>query len=95
MKQFGATFNDAFGTNVDFPSKTYLLFGSILVLMMLFRREGLVPEARTRLVLREQGRTDAESLGADMEEVAPELEAMSDDSVHAGGSGPHEDGGRS
>jgi branched-chain amino acid transport system permease protein len=65
--------------------------------MMLFRREGLVPEARTRLVLREQGRTDAESLGADMEDAAPELEAMTDESVHAHGTVPArlEDGGRS
>jgi len=67
MKQFGATFNDAFGTDVDFPSKTYLLFGSILVLMMLFRREGLVPETRTRQVLREPERGQLESVGADME----------------------------
>jgi len=53
MKQVGETFNSAFGTSIDFPSKTYLLFGTILVLMMLFRREGLVPEARTRQVLHE------------------------------------------
>ena len=66
----------------------FLIFGAVLVLMMLFRREGLIPEARTRLVLREQGRTDAESLGADMEEVAPELEAMPDQAVHAGGTVP-------
>jgi branched-chain amino acid transport system permease protein len=69
----------------------FLIFGSVLVLMMLFRREGLIPEARTRLVLREQGRTDAESLGADMEEVAPELEAMPDESIHAGGTMPSTD----
>ena len=67
MKQLGTTFNDSFGTNVDFPSKTYLLFGTILVLMMLFRREGLVPEARTRQVLREPERGQLESVGADME----------------------------
>jgi branched-chain amino acid transport system permease protein len=75
----------------------FLIFGAVLVLMMLFRREGLIPEARTRLVLREQGRTDAESLGADMEEVAPELEAMTDEAVHGGGSvppAPDGDGGR-
>jgi branched-chain amino acid transport system permease protein len=69
----------------------FLIFGAVLVLMMLFRREGLIPEARTRLVLREQERTDAESLGADMEEVAPELEAMEDDVVHAGGTVPAAD----
>jgi branched-chain amino acid transport system permease protein len=67
MKQVGSTFNDTFGTNVDFPSKTYLLFGTILVLMMLFRREGLVPETRTRAVLREPERGQLESVGADME----------------------------
>ena len=55
--------------------------------MMLFRREGLIPEARTRLVLREPGRTEAESLGADMEDVAPELEPLVDDVCVHGGSG--------
>jgi branched-chain amino acid transport system permease protein len=67
MIQFGNTFNDTFGTHVDFPSKTFLLFGAILVLMMLFRREGLVPETRTRQVLREPERGQLESVGADME----------------------------
>ncbi len=59
--------------------------------MMLFRREGLIPEARTRLVLREPGRTEMESLGADMEEVAPELESLKDDTLHAGGTVPPAD----
>jgi branched-chain amino acid transport system permease protein len=67
MQQVGNTFNDAFHTQVDFPSKTYLLFGTILVLMMLFRREGLVPEARTRQVLHEPERGELESVGADLE----------------------------
>jgi branched-chain amino acid transport system permease protein len=74
MKQVGSTFNDAFGTDVDFPSKTYLLFGSILVLMMLFRREGLVPETRTRQVLREPERGQLESVGADIEGGQDDLE---------------------
>jgi branched-chain amino acid transport system permease protein len=56
--------------------------------MMLFRREGLIPEARTRLVLREPGRTEVEALGADMEAEAPELEALSDPIVHAAGTTP-------
>jgi len=60
----------------------------VLIIMMLFRREGLLPEARTRLVLREPGRTEAEALGADMEDVAPELERLADESVHAGGTVP-------
>lgn len=62
----------------------FLIFGAVLVLMMLFRREGLVPESRTRLVLHEQARTDAEALGADMEEIAPELELLPDRAVHSG-----------
>jgi branched-chain amino acid transport system permease protein len=71
--------------NISFQ---FLIFGSVLIIMMLFRREGLIPEARTRLVLREPGRTEAEALGADMEDAAPELESLSDDVVHAGGSVP-------
>jgi branched-chain amino acid transport system permease protein len=74
LPQFGIAFNSQFGTDINFPSYNYLLFGGILVLMMLFRREGLLPESRTRLILREPGRTDLESMGADMEQAAPELD---------------------
>jgi branched-chain amino acid transport system permease protein len=63
MKQVGETVNSSFGTDIDFPSKTYLLFGVILVMMMLFRREGLVPEARTRQVLREPERGELGAMG--------------------------------
>jgi len=63
----------------------FLVFGGVLVMMMLFRREGLIPEARTKLVLREPGRTEAEALGSDLEDNSPELEAMPDAVVHAGG----------
>jgi branched-chain amino acid transport system permease protein len=78
--------NDAFLIDIfDRPiSFQFLIFGSVLVLMMLFRREGLIPEARTRLVLREPGRTESEALGADMEDAAPELEALPDSQVHGG-----------
>ncbi|WP_175647702.1 branched-chain amino acid ABC transporter permease [Streptomyces cyaneochromogenes] len=74
LPQFGNTFNESFGTDINFPSYNYLLFGGILVLMMIFRREGILPEARTKLVLREPSRTEREALGADMEESAPELD---------------------
>ncbi len=67
LKQVGSTFNSTFGTSWDFPSYNYLMFGLILVLMMLFRREGLLPESRTKLLLREPSRTDVESVGADLE----------------------------
>jgi branched-chain amino acid transport system permease protein len=62
LPQFGDSFNAQFGTDINFPSYNYLLFGSILVLMMLFRREGLFPETRTRQVLQEAERSDAEEL---------------------------------
>jgi branched-chain amino acid transport system permease protein len=47
---------------------SYATFGFILVIMMLFRREGLFPETRTRQVLHEEERTEMEDLHADMEE---------------------------
>jgi branched-chain amino acid transport system permease protein len=47
---------------------SYLVFGLILVLMMLFRREGLFPETRTRQMLHEEERTEVEDLHADLEE---------------------------
>jgi branched-chain amino acid transport system permease protein len=78
LKQTGNSFNSFFGTHIDFTSYSFLIFGGVLVLMMLFRREGLLPEARTRLVLREPGRTEAEALGADMEAPAPELDEAVD-----------------
>ncbi|HZN18640.1 MAG TPA: branched-chain amino acid ABC transporter permease, partial [Micromonosporaceae bacterium] len=56
LPQLGSSLNDLTGRDLNLPSYNYLLFGGVLVLMMLFRREGMVPESRTRLVLREHGR---------------------------------------
>ena len=53
LQQLGDTINSALGTDINFPSFNFLIFGTILILMMLFRREGLLPEARTRLVMHE------------------------------------------
>jgi branched-chain amino acid transport system permease protein len=53
LPQGGNSFNSTFGTHIDFPSWSFLIFGATLVLMMLFRREGFLPESRTRLVLHE------------------------------------------
>jgi len=76
LPELGTTFNSTFGTHINFPSYSFLIFGGALVLMMLFRREGFLPETRTRLVLREPERTDMEALGIDVEEQAPELDVM-------------------
>ncbi|MCP2328051.1 branched-chain amino acid transport system permease protein [Hamadaea flava] len=77
LPQIGDSFNSTFGTNVDFPSFNFLIFGGVLVLMMLFRREGFLPESRTRLVLHEgeAGDTQAEE---------PEQELVDETTVKSG-----------
>jgi branched-chain amino acid transport system permease protein len=67
LQQVGNQVNSSLGTDIDFPSYQFLLFGMILILMMLFRREGLLPETRTRQVLQEPERGEIESVGADLE----------------------------
>lgn len=53
LQQFGNSVNSALGTDINFPSFNFLIFGMLLILMMIFRREGFIPEARTRLVMHE------------------------------------------
>ena len=67
LPQLGNTINDNLGTSINFPSYNFLIFGGILVLMMLFRREGMFPETRTRELIQEPERTEVEDLHADME----------------------------
>ena len=67
LKEIGNTVNSALGTSIDFPSFNFLVFGAILIGMMLFRREGLIPESRTRQILREPERGELEAVGADLE----------------------------
>ncbi len=67
LAQLGSTFNSTFGTHVEIPNYNFLIFGVLLVLMMLFRREGFLPESRTRQILREPSRTELEAIGADVE----------------------------
>ena len=43
---------------------------------MLFRREGLIPEGRTKALMTTPSRTEAESLGADSLEAEAETEAV-------------------
>ncbi len=54
LVQVGELVNNTFGTNFNFPSYQFLLFGLLLVLMMLFRREGFIPEARISMVMNEE-----------------------------------------
>jgi len=52
------------GPGVSFQ---FLIFGAVLIIMMLFRREGLLPETRTKQVLQEPERGEIEAVGADLE----------------------------
>jgi len=62
LVQVGDLVNNSFGTNINFPSYQFLLFGLLLVLMMLFRREGFIPEARIRMVMNEEKLEDEENV---------------------------------
>ena len=63
LSAFGRVYNDTFGTKVDFSSFTFLLFGVVLILMMLYKREGLIPESRMKLLMHEGELDDADSDG--------------------------------
>jgi branched-chain amino acid transport system permease protein len=67
LEQFGSTFNGWTGTHIQFTNYNFLIFGMLLVLMMLFRREGFLPERRTRMILKEPARTELEAVGSDVE----------------------------
>ncbi len=62
LVQVGELVNNTFGTNFNFPSYQFLLFGLLLVLMMLFRREGFLPETRMRMVMNEEKLEDVEQV---------------------------------
>ena len=53
LPAFGDLVNSTFNTQINFPSYNFLLFGGVLVLMMLFKREGLIPESRLKAILHE------------------------------------------
>lgn len=60
LVQIGKVINEAAGTNINFPSYNFLIFGLLLVLMMMFRREGFIPEARIRTIMHEEDLDDVE-----------------------------------
>jgi branched-chain amino acid transport system permease protein len=78
LKQIGVQIDQWFGTDLAdvLPRYNYIILGLLLVLMMLFRREGLLPESRTRALLKTPSRTEAESLGAESLEAEAETEAV-------------------
>jgi branched-chain amino acid transport system permease protein len=48
MKEIGVAVNNTFGTSIEMPRYQFLIFGFVLVLMMLFRRDGILPAARQK-----------------------------------------------
>jgi hypothetical protein len=47
----GSAIHVGFLRDADFTQSEYLIFGLMLVLMMIFRPEGLIPSSRRRLEL--------------------------------------------
>ena len=48
MTEIGNSINNTFGTSVQMPKYQFLVFGTVLVMMMLFRRDGILPAARSK-----------------------------------------------
>src|SRR5918995_2543638 len=61
LGNIGAEINETFGTNIDVPLYQFGIFGLILVLVMLFRPQGLIPSARRKAEF-EEGVHDEEYL---------------------------------
>lgn len=53
LNTIGSDINSRFGTTLDIPKYTFLIFGVILLTTMLFRPEGLFPEARRKAEIEE------------------------------------------
>jgi branched-chain amino acid transport system permease protein len=59
----GSKFNDATGANIEVPKYQFGIYGVIIVLMMLFRPQGLIPERRRKREI-EEGVSDETLYGA-------------------------------
>jgi branched-chain amino acid transport system permease protein len=81
LNQLGVQYDEWTGFNVGdkFKQNQFLLFGVVLVLMMLFRPGGFIPEKRTKKLMLEPSRTEAESLGADISEAKVETAIVEDE----------------
>jgi branched-chain amino acid transport system permease protein len=51
----GAWINDHFNTNIDVPKYQFGIYGVIILVVMLFRPEGLIPDRRRQVELHEGG----------------------------------------
>ena len=62
LGNIGAEINQTFGTNIDVPLYQFGIFGIILVLVMLFKPEGLIPSARRKAEFELEGAVSEEYL---------------------------------
>ncbi|MET3805134.1 branched-chain amino acid transport system permease protein [Nakamurella sp. UYEF19] len=80
LQQIGVQLDSWFNTGTtlqgQLPRYNYIILGVLLVLMMLFRREGLIPEKRTKALMNTPSRTEMEAIGADITEAEQESEAF-------------------
>jgi branched-chain amino acid transport system permease protein len=53
LSNIGTQFNNSFGTHLDVPKYEFGIFGIIIVVVMLFRPEGLIPSSRRAAELHE------------------------------------------
>jgi len=51
LANIGAWINSTFGSNIDVPKYEFMIFGIVLVVVMLFRPQGLIPSARRKAEL--------------------------------------------
>ncbi|QNK79761.1 branched-chain amino acid ABC transporter permease [Nakamurella sp. PAMC28650] len=78
LQQIGVQLDSWFGTDLanTLPRYNFVILGVLLVLMMLFRREGLIPEKRTKALMSTPNRTEMEAMGADITEAEVESEVF-------------------
>jgi branched-chain amino acid transport system permease protein len=76
LNQIGVTWDNITGRHdaSNFKANQFGLFGIVLVLMMLFRREGILPERRMKALMSEPSRELADHLGVDITEAEQESE---------------------
>src|SRR5215213_3471447 len=80
LRQIGVTIGAASGRNLEaaLPRYNFLILGLLLVFMMLFRREGLLPEKRTKALLTTPSRIEMESVGAHIAEAEAKNRAIAE-----------------
>lgn len=76
LGRIGQQWDEWTGSHVapQFTANSFAIFGVVLILMMLFRPGGMIPERRTSQLMKEPSRTEAASIGADISEAEIESE---------------------